>query len=238
MLGAERPLASTLADEGLDEAVAALRTFALVEREPMADERDPAITIDAIRLHRLVREVVASRCDSAQRDAARRALLAVLAAIYPQDGDRSPASWPRCAVLTPHVIASCETETADATETVERAELLELAGGYFHGRAAYSAAEPLLRRALAIREKALGPEHPDTATSLNDLARVLQDQGDLAAARPLYERALAIREKALGPEHPRMATSLNSLASVLRDQGDLAAARPLCERALAIREKA
>src|SRR5262249_37554015 len=204
----------------------------------MADERDPAITTDAIRLHRLVREVAASRCDSAQRDAARRALLAVLAAIYAQDVYRSRASWPRCAVLTPHLIASCETETADATESVQRGQLLELAGGYFRRQAAYSAAEPLLRRALAIAEKALGPEHPDTATSLNNLALVLHDQGDLAAAPSLHERALAIKEKALGPEHPETSTGLNNLAFVLQQQGDLAAARPLHERALAIDEKA
>jgi hypothetical protein len=38
--------------------------------------------------------------------------------------------------------------------------------------------------ALAIREKALGRGHPDTATSLNNLARVIQAQGDLAGARP------------------------------------------------------
>ena len=101
-----------------------------------------------------------------------------------------------------------------------------------------AAARPLYERALAIREKALGPEHPDTATSLNNLAVLLQDQGDLAAARPLYERALAIGEKALGPEHPDTATSLNNLALLLQEQGDLAAARPLYERALAIREKA
>ncbi len=73
----------------------------------------------------------------------------------------------------------------------------------------------------------LGPEHPDTATSLNNLACLLKDQGDLAAARPLYERALAIREKALGPEHPDTATSLNNLARLLQEQGDLAGARPL-----------
>ena len=55
-------------------------------------------------------------------------------------------------------------------------------------------ARPLHERALAIREKALGPEHPDTAASLNSLANLLAAQGDLAAARPLYERALAIYE--------------------------------------------
>ena len=49
---------------------------------------------------------------------------------------------------------------------------------------------PLFERALAIREKVLGPEHPDTATSLNNLALLLQAQGDFAGARPLFERVL------------------------------------------------
>jgi hypothetical protein len=48
-----------------------------------------------------------------------------------------------------------------------------------------AAARPLLERARAIREKVLGPEHPDTATSFNNLASLLVDQGDLATARPL-----------------------------------------------------
>jgi hypothetical protein len=62
----------------------------------------------------------------------------------------------------------------------------------------------------------LGPEHPDTADSLNNLANLLCDEGDFAAARPLYEHALAIREKVLGPEHPDTADSLNNLASLLQ----------------------
>jgi tetratricopeptide (TPR) repeat protein len=65
----------------------------------------------------------------------------------------------------------------------------------------------------------LGPDHPDTATSLDNLAFLLQAQGDLAGARPLYERALAIREKVLGPDHPDSATSLNNLALLVQAQG-------------------
>jgi tetratricopeptide (TPR) repeat protein len=232
------PLASALADDGLDEAVAALRTFALVDRETIVAERDPSITTDAIRLHRLVREVAAARRESEQQDGARRALLAALAAVYPSDGYNNPASWPRCAPLTPHLLAICESEMADAAASAEQAELLNNAGGYFRGRAAYAAARPLRERVLSICEKVLGPEHPDTAKALNNLAGLLQDQGDLAGARPLRERALAIREKVLGPEHPDTATGLNNLAVLLHDQGDLAEARPLYERALAIREKA
>jgi tetratricopeptide (TPR) repeat protein len=69
-------------------------------------------------------------------------------------------------------------------------------------------ARPLVERALAIREKVLGPEHPDTATSLNNLAIILQDHGDLAGVRALYERALAIDEKVLGHDHPRASMGL------------------------------
>ncbi len=102
----------------------------------------------------------------------------------------------------------------------------------------YAQAIPLAQRALAIREKALGPEHPDVATSLNGLALLYQAQGNFAAAEPLYQRALAIYEKALGPDHPDVATSLNNLAELYQNQGNHAAAGPLLKRARRIREKA
>lgn len=65
------PLASALIGDGLDEAVAALRAFALVDRETIPDERDPAIATDTIRLHRLVRQVAAERSVEVAREDAR-----------------------------------------------------------------------------------------------------------------------------------------------------------------------
>ncbi len=232
----DEPLRSALAGDGLDEAVAALRALALVDRETVADERDGSLTTEAIRLHRLVREVAARRADKSG-DRVRDVLAGALAAVYPDDACDNPASWPRCAPLTPHLLAICGREMTDAAANAQYADLLGRAGEYFHGRAAYSAARPLFERALAIRESALGPEHPDTALNLNNLAWLLKDQGDLAGARPHCERALAIREKVLGSEHPDTAIGFNTLAALLQDQGDLAGARPLYERALAICEK-
>ena len=78
-----------------------------------------------------------------------------------------------------------------------------------------------MERALAIREKKLPPEHPDTARSFHNFARLLHARGDLAGARPLLERALAIREKKLPPEHPDTARSFNNFAQLLQDQGNL-----------------
>ena len=54
----------------------------------------------------------------------------------------------------------------------------------------YADAEPLYKRALAIREKALGPDHPAVAQSLNNLADLYTAQGRYADAEPLYKRAL------------------------------------------------
>ncbi|OCX82919.1 hypothetical protein A6M27_18270, partial [Acidithiobacillus thiooxidans] len=104
--------------------------------------------------------------------------------------------------------------------------------------AEYRTAESFFRRVLEIREKVLGPEHPGTAASVNNLALMLQVQGKWTEAEPLCRRAMEIQEKVLGPEHPETATSLNNLASLIQNQGKLAEAEPLCRRALEIRGKA
>jgi tetratricopeptide (TPR) repeat protein len=233
------PLAALLDEDGLDEAVAALRAFALVDREVIEDEREPEVTTDMVRLHRLVREVAAMRLPAEAQDGARRALVATLALVYPNDVFNDPRTWPRARRLDALALAlvAGNTEIPAGTEA-SASRLLDRLAAYRQGAlGAYAPARPLYERALAIRERALGPEHPHTATSLNDLAVLLKAQGDLAGARPLYERALAICERVLGPEHPDTALSLNNLAFLLRDAGHLAEAEPLFCRAIAIGEK-
>jgi tetratricopeptide (TPR) repeat protein len=102
----------------------------------------------------------------------------------------------------------------------------------------YTEAEPLLTRALAINEKALGADHPDTVRSLSNLASLYYSQGKFAEAEPLYKRALAIREKAFGVDHLLTATSLNNLATAYNLQGKYAESEPLYKRSLTIHEKA
>lgn len=75
------------------------------------------------------------------------------------------------------------------------------------------------------------------ALFFNNLADLLERQGDFTAARKLYERALGIQEKFFGPEHPNTAADLNNLAHLLENQGDFSTARKLYERALAIQKK-
>ena len=97
----------------------------------------------------------------------------------------------------------------------------------------FAEAIPLAQQALAIDEKALGPDHPDVATGLNNLAELYRNQGRYVEAETLLKRALAIYEKALGPDHPDVAQSLNNLARLYYDQGRYADALPLVRTTIA-----
>jgi tetratricopeptide (TPR) repeat protein len=96
----------------------------------------------------------------------------------------------------------------------------------------YAAAEPLYRRALAIAEKAQGPEHPETGVRLGNLAGLLQDMGDYAAAEPLFQRALAIAEKA--GDQRETARLWQTIAVMVRDAGQPDRALPDFQRALSL----
>ncbi|MBO0756798.1 MAG: CHAT domain-containing protein, partial [Bradyrhizobiaceae bacterium] len=108
----------------------------------------------------------------------------------------------------------------------------------YQAQGRYAEAEPIMKRVLAIDEKALGPDHPDVSRDLGNLAALYQAQGRYAEAEPIMKRALAIDEKALGPDHPDVGRYLNTLAALYLNQGRYAEAEPLYMRALAILEKA
>jgi tetratricopeptide (TPR) repeat protein len=229
------PLASQLAGDGLDEAIAALRAFALVDREEIADERDALISTETIRLHRLVRVMGTISCFQTEAaEPMRGVLIHALATVYPRDVFDNPTAWQRARRLDTLALDLALANPPPIGAEIPAALLLNQLARYRQFvAAAYSEAQVLYERALTIYEEVLGPDHPVTATGLNNLALLLKTRGDLAAARPLFERALAIRHKVLGPEHPDLSNSLHNLANLLQEEGDLAGARVLLERALA-----
>ena len=98
---------------------------------------------------------------------------------------------------------------------------------------AIAVGEPL----LADRERVLGPDHPDTLASRNNLTEAYRDAGRAAEAIPLHERTLADRERVLGPDHPDTLNSRSNLAAAYQAAGRAAEAIPLHERTLADRER-
>ena len=82
-----------------------------------------------------------------------------------------------------------------------------------------------------------GPDHPDVAINLNNLAGCCQATNRMAEAEPLFRRALAIDERSYGPDHPDIATTSTTWRSLLQATNRLAEAEPLSRRALAIDER-
>lgn len=73
-------------------------------------------------------------------------------------------------------------------------------------------AELFLKRSLEMRERVLGPDHPDCAQSLNNLAALYNEKKHYDKAEELYEKALDIRRRALAPDHPSLAYTVKHLA--------------------------
>jgi serine/threonine-protein kinase len=99
-------------------------------------------------------------------------------------------------------------------------------------------AETLFRQALAVLEKAHGPDSPEVAAALNDLGVCYGYRGEMDKAEPLFQRALRIREKALGPKDPKVAATLNNLAFIAISRKRYSEAELLLRRGLAIRTAA
>jgi TPR repeat protein/CHAT domain-containing protein len=101
----------------------------------------------------------------------------------------------------------------------------------------FQEAVPLAQKAVAIARRLRGPEHPDTALSLNNLAAQYLGMGEFTKAEPLLQEALQIYRKVGGEEHSDTAVGLNNLGDLYEQMGEYAKAEPLYQKALQIYRK-
>jgi tetratricopeptide (TPR) repeat protein len=127
-------------------------------------------------------------------------------------------------------------EKAVGLDSADMAPELNNLAALYQRQFRYAEAEPLFKRALALREKALPPGHPDAGQSLNNLATLYERQDRHSDSEPLFKRALAIYRKVPGAD-PAVATLLNNLGQVYKAEGRYADAEPAIKQSLAIREK-
>ena len=114
---------------------------------------------------------------------------------------------------------------------VETAKSLAGLGRLHAEKEDFAAAEPLLRRALAIR-RGRSSDDPEIAELLSDLGACSRLRGDYAAAEPLYLEALERQRRRWGDSHPEVASALNSLAVLRFEQGRYQEAEELYRQAL------
>lgn len=208
----------------LDQAIAALRTFSLVQRHPETG---------TLSLHRLVQTVLQEEMNQQERVASRQRVVGLLNAHFPEV---TRETWSQCECLLPHVLL-CEITLPDQAWDQDQVELLRRAADYLGRRARYELAESLYRRVFSLQEQRFGAEHPSMAAALDGLARIFMAQGKYEQAELLHRRALHIWEQTVGQEHLQFARSLNSLAALSCSRANYPQAERLHLQALDILER-
>jgi serine/threonine-protein kinase len=134
--------------------------------------------------------------------------------------------------LIDEALAAREAEFGAAS--LEVALSLESRGALLYEAGEYAAAEPVLRRRLALHRTLEIGTHTNVPAAENDLAAVLRNLGQLDEAESLHRDALA-RRRADGPRSLPVAESLNNLAGIALDRGRPAEAVELLTESLEIR---
>ncbi len=219
-------LSSVAADKlALNNAIGELRKFSFVRRNPAAS---------TLTTHRLVQVILMDGMEkSEQRVWAERAVRAINR-VFPTI---TFATWQQCQRYLPQIQVCSELIRNYDFAFPEAIQLLEQAATFLKEYAYYNFAEEVYLQTLALREANAGPEHPDTARTLNGLAHLYYTRGRYARAEPLYLRVLAILEKGLYAAHLDIANTLNNLARLYYAQGKYLQAEPHYLRALAILEQ-
>ncbi len=94
-------------------------------------------------------------------------------------------------------------------------------------RAGGDEAETLELRVMETSRAKLGPEHPSTLASINNLASTYRDKGRWEEAEKLLVQVVETSRTKLGPDHPDTLTSMGNLASTYGKQGRWAEAETL-----------
>ncbi|HET7206381.1 MAG TPA: serine/threonine-protein kinase [Terriglobales bacterium] len=130
-----------------------------------------------------------------------------------------------------------------------QAQMMILMSRVYLSLGLYSRSETLARQAVAIRNRVLGPEHPQTLEAMDHLEWALNKESRVSEAGPatrenrfaeaekLERETLAIRRRGLGNDDPNTARSMAYLASTLRGQRRYGEAETLQRSALAIRRR-
>ncbi|HIK57409.1 MAG TPA: tetratricopeptide repeat protein, partial [Synechococcales cyanobacterium M55_K2018_004] len=171
------------------------------DAEDLEDDRDTLVNRNLLnrvgegsyQLHSLIREFFADkRGQATDADDLTRIHCAVLGQVAQQIPWTAPqATYLGFAPVVPHL----REVVAHHMEAVSDEAVLAPANGltaFYYGQGLYAEGVPWAEQCKEQAEARLGPDHPATATSLNNLAGLYRAMGRYSEAEPLYGRSLAI----------------------------------------------
>jgi serine/threonine protein kinase len=233
-------------NQALDTANAALRT---TNDRLDATNRELSSTVEQLTLARREAEEKRHKAEEEQliADAVRTFLQhdLLLQADPTEQADRllvmggerfATSDNPTINELLQRAAAELTPEKIDAKfpkQPLVQASILWTLGRTFNGVGDHEQAIAHLQRARALVAGKLGPDHPDTLTSMSDLALAYQAAGKPDFAVPLYQEALRKMSAKLGPDHRITLQSANNLVVTYLEAGKLNLALTLLQETVA-----
>ena len=95
---------------------------------------------------------------------------------------------------------------------------------------------PLMEEVLKLRKSKLGADHPDTLTSMGNLANRYSEAERREEALKLTEKVVALQKSKFGPDHPDTSMSMGNLAIQYSKAGRRAKALQLAAEVAAMRK--
>jgi serine/threonine protein kinase len=133
-------------------------------------------------------------------------------------------------------LAEDKVEANFPKQPLLQAEIMLTVGDTYRGVGEYERAIGFVQRALALRKQHLGPDHPDTLTTMNSLALAYSFAGKRHLSLPMFEETLKLRKAKLGPDHPDTLMTMNDLGNEYQGAGKLDPALPMFEETLKLRK--
>ncbi|PLB41714.1 violaceus kinesin [Aspergillus candidus] len=153
--------------------------------------------------------------------------------VFPNNDHSNRKVWRE---YLPHAF-SIITEAEFQMEQRKYINLIANIGSCLDSDGRWKEAEDLKLQVLQLRKQVLGPEHPETLTSMSNLAIIYQHQGQWKKAEELEIQVLQLRKQVLGPEHPHTLASMSNLASTYQHQGQWTKAEELEIQVLQLRKQ-
>ncbi|KAL1915076.1 uncharacterized protein VTP21DRAFT_7781, partial [Calcarisporiella thermophila] len=192
--------------EDIQTALAVLNKFSLVTITiNEGDSNNKETVCNTLRMHRLVREVIYATIEECRKV---NWTWKLTEALNIETENLNAYDTKDRSVMQKYLshirffVELLENLNEKAMLCKDHVKLLIHTVSYLRENGVYDSTEKLAEFSVIISGDIYGPEHPNTAKSVNELAILYSDMGKYEQAEPLYQRALVIREKALGPDHP------------------------------------
>jgi tetratricopeptide (TPR) repeat protein len=117
-------------------------------------------------------------------------------------------------------------------EPLAVARLQDLVGNSLRELGHLVQAQGVLQKARGTRQELLGADHPDTLSTMNNLARVYKARGRYEDAETLYQRVLQARRRTLAADHSQTLTTMNDLGALYMARGRYEEAEKLYRQVL------